>query len=385
MQWDIFCEVIDNHGDIGVCWRLACQLAARDQRVRLWVDDGAALRWMAPQGSANVQVIDWSDAAAVTEAARQAMGKCAPEVLIEAFGCDPAPELIERLAAASPGPGDVGDMGDGTRQIHPRAWINLEYLSAETHVGRLHGLPSPVRSGPGAGLTKHFFYPGFTASTGGLLREPDLGQRQAAFDRAAWLADHGIDWQGERLVSLFCYEPAALPGLLARWTTGPQRTRLLVTAGRAAQAVKVALEQIPNPGALSVSILPLLTHPEFDELLWTCDLNFVRGEDSLVRAIWAGKPFVWQIYPQDDDIHQFKLDAFLQILAGPPSLQRFYKVWNDRSDMAMPAPFDLFDLFDPFDTELLQDWSTVVQAARDRLCAQQDLVTQLLQFVGRLA
>ena len=381
MQWDIFCEVIDNHGDIGVCWRLACQLAARDQRVRLWVDDGAALRWMAPQGCDGVQVIDWSDAAAVTEAARQASGGRAPHVLIEAFGCNPAPELIARLTEAFSGADDadanIGAVDDGIRPPPPYAWINLEYLSAEDYVERMHGLPSLVRSGPGAGLTKHFFYPGFTAATGGLLREPDLPKRQVAFDRPAWLAAHGIDWHGERLVSLFCYEPATLPGLLAQWATGPHRTRLLVTAGRAAQAVKAALQQIPNPGALSVSILPLLTHPEFDELLLACDLNFVRGEDSLVRAIWAGKPLVWQIYPQDDDVHQVKLDAFLQMLAAPPSLRRFYKVWNDRSDMATSVPFD------PCDAELLQDWSAVVHAARDRLCAQPDLVTQLLQFVER--
>ena len=385
MQWDIFCEVIDNHGDLGVCWRLACQLARRGERVRLWVDDGVALRWMAPQGCDGVQVIDWSDAAAVTEAAREASGARAPEVLIEAFGCDPAPELIARLAAASPGTGvgagdagDAGDIGDGTRHVLPRVWINLEYLSAEDYVERMHGLPSLVRSGPGAGLTKHFFYPGFTAATGGLLRESDLAERQSEFDRAAWLAAHGIDWHCERLVSLFCYEPAALPGLLAQWANGPQRTRLLVTAGRAAQAVKAALQQLPDLGALSVSILPLLTQPEFDELLWACDLNFVRGEDSLVRALWAGKPFVWQIYPQDDDVHHVKLDAFLQMLAAPPTLRRFYKVWNGGGDTATPVPFD------PCDAELLGEWSAVVQAARDRLRAQPDLVTQLVQFVARL-
>ena len=32
MLWDVFCRVIDNHGDLGVCWRLACHLAARGQR-----------------------------------------------------------------------------------------------------------------------------------------------------------------------------------------------------------------------------------------------------------------------------------------------------------------------------------------------------------------
>jgi len=367
MQWDIFCEVIDNHGDIGVCWRLACQLAARGECVRLWVDDARALRWMAPHGCEGVSVVDWSDAAAVIEAARAP----APDVLIEAFGCDPAPELIARFADA------IRDEDQHTGRV-ARAWINLEYLSAEAYVERMHGLPSLVRSGPGAGLTKHFFYPGFTAATGGLLREPDLAARQTSFDRRAWLADHGIDWHGERLVSLFCYEPDALTRLLALWASGPQRTRLLVTNGRATQAVKAVLQDASSRGALSVSFLPLLTQPAFDELLWACDLNFVRGEDSVVRAIWAGKPFIWQIYPQDDDAHLVKLEAFLQMLGATPALRRFHAIWNDRAAAVTPLPRD------PCGEELLQEWSAVAQNTRQCLSAQSDLITQLMQFEARL-
>ena len=43
--WDIFCSVVDNYGDIGVCWRLARQLSSElEQSVRLWVDDLASFR-----------------------------------------------------------------------------------------------------------------------------------------------------------------------------------------------------------------------------------------------------------------------------------------------------------------------------------------------------
>ena len=57
MRWDIFCKVIDNHGDLGVCWRLACGLAAQGETVRLWVDDPSALAWMAHGGCQGVTVI----------------------------------------------------------------------------------------------------------------------------------------------------------------------------------------------------------------------------------------------------------------------------------------------------------------------------------------
>ncbi|MDQ0032632.1 putative repeat protein (TIGR03837 family) [Variovorax boronicumulans] len=363
MQWDIFCKVIDNHGDLGVCWRLARQLAALGERVRLWIDDGTALNWMAPAGCDGVKVIDWSDPVAV----RAAVAGPVPDVLIEAFGCEPAPELVARFAAGA------------TAEGEHRAWINLEYLSAEPYVERLHGLPSPVFKGPGAGLTKRFFYPGFTPATGGLLREPDLAERQAGFDRASWLAAQQIPWkENERLVSLFCYEPPALAALLAQLAEGPEPTRLLVTAGRAATAVKAHFSNISpeNPtlhghGALSISYLPYLTQPDFDHLLWSCDLNFVRGEDSLVRALWAGAPLVWQIYPQDDDAHHAKLNAWLDWLGAPPSLRRFHHVWNGFDDKPLP----------PLETQ--GPWRQTARAARDRLYAQDDLVVQLRHLIAQ--
>jgi uncharacterized repeat protein (TIGR03837 family) len=342
MLWDIFCKVIDNHGDIGVCWRLASGLAARGESVRLWADDASALAWMAPEGDPGVQVGGWNAASSFP----------APgDVVVEAFGCELPEGVVAAMAARS----------------QPPRWINLEYLTAEDYARRNHKLPSPVMSGPGKGLVKHFFYPGFTPDTGGLLREPGLLQRQAGFDSAAWLRTLGIEAGGERLVSLFCYEPAALPALLRQLDEAPQASRLLVTAGRAAAAVKAQLRQ-RSPGRLAITWLPLLTQSGYDQLLWSCDFNFVRGEDSFVRALWAGRPFAWQIYPQDDDAHHRKLAALLDWLQAPPSLRDFHAGWNG---IATTLP--------PLD---LPAWQPCVEAARARLLRQDDLVTQLLAFVA---
>ena len=354
MRWDIFCKVIDNHGDVGVCWRLACGLAAAGDAGRLWIDDASALAWMAPQGHPGVRVVAWTAAGAAQEAA------AAPplDVLIEAFGCDPAPELVARFAQAAP-PGAAR-----------RVWLNLEYLSAEPYVERLHGLPSPVFKGPGAGLTKHFFYPGFTPSTGGLLREADLQARRERFVRAAWLARQNIPWNGERLVCLFCYEPPALDALLAHFEHSGEPTRLLVTAGRASRALP------PGPaqrGALSITWLPYLTQADFDHLLWACDLNFVRGEDSLVRALWAGAPFVWQIYVQDDDAHHSKLDAMLDWLEAPPELRRLHHLWNGMATGELPE----------LSPAALAPSQAAVAAARGRLLQQDGLLGRLRQFVAQ--
>jgi uncharacterized repeat protein (TIGR03837 family) len=349
--WDIFCTVIDNHGDLGVCWRLTRQLLAQGQSVRLWVDDATALVWMAPNAHAlqHLQVLPWA-AASQSEVLKSLKPA---DVWIEAFGCT-LPEAF------------VGH-GAATRKQQP-AWINLEYLSAEDWVPRMHNMPSPVMSGPAKGWTKRFFYPGFTADTGGLLRETDLQERQQRFDRTAWRQKHAPELASDGLlISLFCYEPAALPQLLTQLVGTPHH--LLVTPGRPLAAVQQALANLavhPNWSAL-----PYTTQDGFDDMLWACDLNFVRGEDSLVRALWAGQPFIWHIYPQDDNAHHAKLEAFLEMMQAPESLRMAHRVWNGMEAGEWSA----------LNSGALADWTACAQTARQRLLQQTDLVRQLRSLV----
>ncbi len=294
-------------------------------------------------------------------------------VWIEGFGCEPSAEWVAHHF-------DPARAGDADGRVAP-VWINLEYLSAEKFAQRAHGLPSPIQLGPAAGCTRFFFYPGFTPQTGGLLREPDLPPRQGHFDRAAWLAAQGIDWRGEQLVSLFCYEPAALAQLVALLQQGERPTRLLVTAGRATAALQRLQDQASqmmhtaagtSAPQLAVNFLPALAQTEFDHLLWSCDLNFVRGEDSPVRAIWAGKPFVWQIYPQIDNAHHTKLEAFLAAVGAPASWRRFHHAWNGIGAQDLPVLE-------------LDAWAGTVLQARADLSGQSDLTTRLLAFVEQAA
>ena len=84
-------------------------------------------------------------------------------------------------------------------------------------------------------------------------------------------------------------------------------------------------------GLLEVRFVPFVPQAAYDDLLWACDVNFVRGEDSFVRAQWAGRPFVWHIYPQADDAHRIKLDAFLALYGAvlqPPAVQSMRGLWH---------------------------------------------------------
>ncbi len=326
---------------------------------------------MAPLGCDGVQALPWS--VALRPVDLHSVEAAPPDVMIEAFGCQMAAEFIATCA----------HIQGATDQKPTRpVWINLEYLSAEPFAERNHGLPSLVQHGPAAGWIKWFFYPGFSAQTGGLLREPNLAARQAAFDRTTWLHAHGVEAAEAveaTLVSLFCYEPPLLAALLHQWAKSGingKPVHLLIASGRATEAVLVAPQ--PNEygrGQLSISYLPLLSQTDFDHLLWACDINFVRGEDSIVRAIWAGKPFVWQIYPQDDGVHSVKLDAFLDMLDAPPSLRDLHHHWN--------APDAGVAAIRPWQTGDLTAWQQTVSGARARLMANLDLSSSLMEFVSK--
>jgi uncharacterized repeat protein (TIGR03837 family) len=335
MHWTVFCRVIDNLGDVGVCWRLARGLALRGQQVRLVIDDASALAWMAPGGAPGVEVLPWP--------ATGDLPACG-EVVVEAFGCDPPPAFVSTMASSAT----------------PPVWLNLEYLSAESYVERSHGLPSPQRNG----LVKWFFYPGFTARTGGLLREPDLLQQAATADGPAFLDRLGCaPGPGERVVSLFCYDNPALPALLQSLAERP--TLVLLTPGPAQRQVLVA------PAGVRLARLPWLSQDDYDRLLWACDLNFVRGEDSLVRALWAGKPFVWQIYPQHDGAHVAKLQAFIDAWPMPAPVAQLWRAWNGLGTSPWPGL-----------PPLQPDWLRACEQRRAHLAAQPSLVDQLLAFVS---
>ena len=349
-SWDVFCHVVDNFGDVGVCWRLCADLSSRGHRVRLWIDDPGPLAWMAPSGNSGVQVLPW-DATAQNDDLSPA------EVVVEAFGCTLPDHFVRRMAL----------------QTNPPVWINLEYLSGEEYVERSHGLPSPQRVAADVWLKKWFFYPGLTPRTGGLLRERDLSTRQAHFDRNQWLNSLGLQrGPQERVISLFCYPNAPIAKLLAALEDRP--TLILATPG----AAQASLAHFSLPTHTRCHRMPWLSQVDFDHLLWSADLNFVRGEDSLGRALWAQVPFIWQIYEQDDGVHARKLAAFLQHMQAhldrelAQAIQLAMNRWNglngDEAPLTLPP---------------LAEWKHGLQGWNRELRRQSDLTSQLESFVAQ--
>ncbi len=338
----IFCEVVDNYGDAGVCWRLARQLAQQEKlAVTLWVSDLTTLKRLRPALDTGLplQALDglivrrW-DTAVQSELKDGALQVA--DLVIEAFGCKLPEPYLQAMAHRS----------------LPPVWINLEYLSAQSWVESCHCLPSPHPSLP---LTKYFYFPGMTAATGGLLKEASLDAKRRHVQedthaRADCLARLGIRLpEGSLLVSLFCYPLAPLEKLFAAMQAG-EPVMCVVPEGVAVDALARLLGQSPVAGAsavhgnLTLQVIPFLEPDDYDDLLACCDLNFVRGEDSLVRAQWACRPFIWQAYVQEQDAHFDKLAALADRyaagldMADAAALRRFIWCWNGEASVPIEWP-----------------------------------------------
>jgi uncharacterized repeat protein (TIGR03837 family) len=376
-QIAIFCQVVDNYGDIGVCWRLARQWAAAaadaNLHITLWVDDLTSFKCLcaAADPQAAYQQIDgvalrlWSQT--------DAKGFDSADVVIEAFGCNLPESVIARM-----------------QQLRP-VWINLEYLSAEAWVESCHGAASPHISG----LTKYFFFPGFSPQTGGLLAErnviPECEMFQAnAHAIAQWWQRLGWPARPDAcVISLFCYPHAPLVELFALWAQSTHPVVCLVPQGVAMDALEVYLQQKPDVGmrfirgALTLQIIPFVDQPEYDRLLWAADINFVRGEDSFVRAQWAARPFIWHIYPQTQAAHLEKLRAFIQRHTAdlPPSMQTVAAdlslAWN------LPDLAVLRQVWPEF-IEQLPKWQQHARTWRDVLALNGNLADKLLLFIQKI-
>lgn len=368
--WDIFCRVIDNFGDIGVCWRLARQLA-KDYpiAVRLWVDELEPLVRIWPSAQyadqqflENVEVRIWRE---------DFDPQIKPaEVVIEAFAC----EIPATYQAA---------MALLKQESTAPVWLNLEYLSAEDWVNDCHKMQSVS---PSSGLRKTFFFPGFTPSTGGLLRENQLIERMEQVQPQDCLRQLGIE-KGKQglLISLFAYENSAMGELLSTWEESASPIQCLVPEGKVLASINTYFEtqlgagESLTRGNLQLDVIPFVEQLTYDQLLWACDINFVRGEDSFVRAQWAGKPMVWHIYPQDEDAHLLKLEAFLHhyLQDSRPSLgasvQRLWHGWNQHGPVQEHWHQCIAQL---------SEWQALAHKWRDQLLKQPDLAAQLWQFTN---
>ncbi|WP_053155172.1 elongation factor P maturation arginine rhamnosyltransferase EarP [Pseudomonas sp. Pf153] len=372
VRWDIFCTVVDNFGDIGVTWRLARQLVAEHRcAVRLWVDDLGAFERLCPEVDVTLAQ-QWQQGVDVRHWPREWLPAEAADVVIAAFACQLPSAYMDAMAE---------------REVTP-LWMNLDYLSAEDWVVGCHGLPSVKYKH----VQKYFFFPGFREGTGGLLREAGLLERRQRFQQNAeaqgrFLQGLGVERVPDaRLISLFAYENTGLASWFDAMAADVQAAHVLVPEGRVLGDVGrwlgvegLAAGAVHRRGALTVQVLPFVRQDQYDSLLWCCDFNAVRGEDSFVRAQWAGRPLLWHIYQQEEDVHLEKLEAFLGLYtqglseSAQKAMSGLWRAWNAGQDMAGHWKNTC---------EQQQELAEHAQAWCLEQASRSDLATALVKFYG---
>jgi len=313
MRWDIFCQIVDNYGDAGVCWRLARALSrlssssvnnveCDDSRIRLFCDDLNVLNVIAHGdavghgASLGIEVLPWS--AAESPAILASVG----DVVIEAFACHLPKPYIEAMVQKT----------SQKTSPKPPIWINLEYLTAEAWADDMHLMPSPQNNG----LNKYFYFPGFTPKTGGVLLGDwdEVTSNSLNISKSLSSAFESCRPKSKR-ISVFHYKQAPLDAWLdsvnqAALAHGEMVDVFLCADQNVSAATQTSFSLADS--AVKLIQLHFIPQEDYDYLLSVCDINLVRGEDSFVRAQWASKPFIWDIYPQSDLAHEVKLNAFLE-------------------------------------------------------------------------
>ena len=279
---DIFCEVIDNYGDVGVAYRLAREFKRiyPHKRLRFFINKTEEINLI--KKSNDIEIIAYEDISKIEDSA---------DLIIETFACEIPKEYMDKALRSS------------------KLIINLEYFSAEDWVDDFHLQESFL----GGSLKKYFFIPGLSKKSGGILLDNEFLERkkQVEENREYYLEKFKIKEKYDLIGSVFSYEKN-FDSLIKELKKLDKKVLLLVLSEKTQKNFIKYFDNSNNYDKIKAVKLPFFTYDKYEELLSLCDFNLVRGEDSFVRALLLGKPFLWHIYPQKENIHIQKLNSFLE-------------------------------------------------------------------------
>jgi len=314
---DIFCDVIDNFGDIGFVYRFAKEFLRHNTgvKMRVFVNNMSVFSQInhSIDSTKAYQTIDSVTYINTTMITAESFASEKPaDILIEAFGCQIPDYIMKRAYTES------------------TLLINLEYLSAENWVDGYHLKESLLPEGT---LKKYFFMPGFTEATGGVilnsshpaLAAPSANSRINSISKilSPYSVNIPLDKPNVIIGTVFTYTRNFSNFFNALEQLGNKHVILLVFGEKSKEGILYTLKS-SDSGFCSESclkyknstilFLPNLHQEHYDKLLYFTDFNIVRGEDSLVRAILAGNPFIWNAYIQKQKYQIVKVEALCQTM-----------------------------------------------------------------------
>lgn len=302
---DIFCEIIDNFGDIGVVYRISKELKKIFQNVRIRIVLNRLEEFKAI--NKKVKDVDYQEIdglICVTEKyVKENMESFGvSDVFIEAFGCNVPEEYVKAAKENS------------------KLWINLEYLSGEKWIEDFHLCESLIDSKT---LKKIFFMPGFSEKSGGVIIDSDFLERmkygKENRDEVFKKYFKDFDLKDKFIGTVFSYEKN-FENLLETLKNYEKETVLLLMGEKTQKSFSEILKKnltedygnIVKYGKITMIYSDFFSQEEYEEIISASDFNFTRGEDSFVRGIVLGKPFMWHIYLQEEKAHMDKIKAFTE-------------------------------------------------------------------------
>lgn len=380
---DIFCEIIDNYGDIGVVYRTAKELQKifPKSKIRAFLNKLDEFKKINSQvldlPSQNIDGIEYITFDYLRDNANELL---TAQVIIEAFGCQIPKEYMEIAY-------------DNSELL-----INLEYLSAEDWIEDFHLQSSPLGRGK---LKKVFFMPGFTEKSGGVIADSNYLERiqrvleNKEFYEKKYLSDIE-DRENKIIGTLFSYEKNFTP-LLEDLKKLNKDVVILAMGEKTQDSLRkilknFSIEDFRNSlkyGKIEIRFLNFLNQEEYEELINIVDFNFVRGEDSFIRAVLTGKPYMWHIYCQEEYAHMDKIEGFLdkyrRVIENFSdedfllNMEKFFKDYNFRKENSLELGKESYLYF--FENlAKIEKYNTIF---RDFLIQKCNLINKLKDFIEK--
>ena len=302
---DIFCEIIDNFGDIGVVYRISKELKKIFQNVRIRIVLNRLEEFKAINKKVkdtDYQEIDGLICVTEKYVKENIETFGVSDVFIEAFGCNVSEEYVKAAKENS------------------KLWINLEYLSGEKWIEDFHLCESLIDSKT---LKKIFFMPGFSEKSGGVIIDSGFLERmkfgKENRDEVFKKYFKDFDLKDKFIGTVFSYEKN-FENLLETLKNYEKETVLLLMGEKTQKSFSEILKKnltedygnIVKYGKITMIYSDFFSQEEYEEIISASDFNFTRGEDSFVRGIILGKPFMWHIYLQEEKAHMDKIKAFTE-------------------------------------------------------------------------
>lgn len=370
---DIFCDIIDNYGDIGFVYRLAKEITKQDKSlfIRVFLNNLESFQVINSKINIlkKIQVIDGIEYINMNHLSSEDYINIIPsEVAIEAFACELPEDYFINY------------------ENNLKLIINLEYFTLEEWTKDFHLHSSFVNLN---GVKKYFYMPGLEKDRGGIIISSE--KEEISKDYFIRLIEKNSDYKFEKnlekeefFATIFSYEFNFENFLISieKYSKEINKKIYLLIFG---EKTKEGFPKLYRNSNVELIFMNYVEQHIYDKFISYADFNLVRGEESFVRALVSGKAFLWHAYCQEDKIHLQKVEGYLKFIEKfffkKKSFVKYSKImytYNSRCE----NNYNLVNLeFSDFLHET-EDLNKVFSCIKNYTINNGNLINKLLDFIN---